>query len=135
VRRGCTVSNSFARGQGASALQQGRFRYVASREEMMAHGFAELWGTVGQHTAADDRAQGPGDGDGSREGGRLLLHDPELLHQDGSKLLDQVGSVARALEAEDNGLDDLVVDAAQLELADQRRIRRVEAEGPAAGRR
>lgn len=42
MRRGCTVSSSFATGQGARALQQGRFMYEAKRDEMIAQGLAEF---------------------------------------------------------------------------------------------
>lgn len=51
-----------------------------------------------------------------RRGGGVLLDDLELLHQDGDELLDYVGAVARILELDDDGLDDLVVDAAQVNL-------------------
>lgn len=42
MRRGWTVSSSLASGQGASADQQDRLRYVESREDMIADGFADL---------------------------------------------------------------------------------------------
>lgn len=48
--------------------------------------------------------------------GSVLLDDLELLHQDGDELLDYVGAVARILELDDDGLDDLVVDGAQVDL-------------------
>lgn len=47
--------------------------------------------------------------------GNVLLDDLELLHQDGDELLDDVGAVARILELDNDGLDDLVVDAAQID--------------------
>lgn len=42
MRRGWTVSSSLASGQGASADQQDRLRYVERREDMIADGFADL---------------------------------------------------------------------------------------------
>lgn len=42
VRLGWTVSSSLAKGQGATADQQDRFRYVDNREEMIAQGLADL---------------------------------------------------------------------------------------------
>lgn len=42
VRRGCTGSSSLAKGQRARALHEGRFRYEDRREEMIAHGLADL---------------------------------------------------------------------------------------------
>lgn len=54
--------------------------------------------------------------DAAKAGGGVLLDDLELLHQDGDELLDYVGAVARILELDDDGLDDLVVDAAQVDL-------------------
>lgn len=50
------------------------------------------------------------------EEGSVLLDDLELLHQDGDELLDYVGAVARILELDDDGLDDLVVDGAEVDL-------------------
>ena len=41
VLRGCTVSNSFPNGQGASAVHD-RLRYEDSRDEIIAQGFADL---------------------------------------------------------------------------------------------
>lgn len=49
-------------------------------------------------------------------GRNVLLDDLELLHQDGDELLNDVGAVAGILELDDDGLDDLVVDAAQVDL-------------------
>lgn len=79
MRLGCTVSSSLARGQGASADQQDRFRYVDRRDEMMAHGLADLGrerSQVSQSTLARDT-----EGD-NFEGGNLLLNDLHALHQD-----------------------------------------------------
>ena len=45
-----------------------------------------------------------------------LLHDLELLHEDGSELFDEMGSVAGVLELDDDGLDDLIVDAFEVDL-------------------
>lgn len=55
-------------------------------------------------------------------GGNVLLDDLELLHQDGDELLDYVGAVAGILELDDDGLDDLVVDGAQVDLGGRRRV-------------
>lgn len=55
----------------------------------------------------------------------LLLHDSELLHKDGSKLLDQMGTVGRVLELDDDSLDNLVVDALKVHLYGNKIVVRV----------
>lgn len=49
MRLGWMVSSSLAKGQGATADQHDRFRYEDSREETIAHGFADLknWVSLG----------------------------------------------------------------------------------------
>lgn len=47
---------------------------------------------------------------GGRRGGHILLDYPELLHQDGSELLDNVWPVVRTLKLDDDSLDDLIID-------------------------
>lgn len=42
MRLGCTDSSSFAKGQGTEVVQLERFMNAASRDEMIAHGFADL---------------------------------------------------------------------------------------------
>lgn len=46
----------------------------------------------------------------------LLLHNLELLDQDGSKLLDYVRAVVGGLEADHDLFDDVVVDAGQVDV-------------------
>lgn len=95
-----------------------------SREEMIAEGFADLQGQSVLVSLATMRIiRGVRCGaaryemqDATRTGGSVLLDDLELLHQNGDELLDYVGAVARTLELDDDGLDDLVVDFAQVDL-------------------
>lgn len=41
----------------------------------------------------------------------VLLNNLELLHQDSGQLLDDMGAVARGLELDNDRLDNLIVDA------------------------
>ena len=54
-----------------------------------------------------------------REGGRLvyvLLYDLQALHQDSCEFLDEVWPVARLLQLDDDGFDNVVVDGVQVDL-------------------
>lgn len=79
MRRGCTDSNSFATGHGARAVHDGRFRYEASRDEMIAEGFADL--RESQRGVFPTGLQ------------CLLFHDFEALRQDRSEFFDQMRPV------------------------------------------
>lgn len=52
----------------------------------------------------------------------VLLDNLELLHEDGSELLDDVGAVARGLQLDDDSLDDLIVDGGQIDFTVRVRV-------------
>ena len=49
-----------------------------------------------------------------------LLNDLELLHEDGGKLLDEMGPVAGVLKLDDDSLDNLIIDALEVDFLDNR---------------
>lgn len=96
---------------------------------MIAEGFADLRRSVPVHSGDNAHCEARGTvrcgaaRHGTRcrperecKGGNILLDDLELLHQDGDELLDDVGAVAGILELDDDGLDNLVVDLAEVDL-------------------
>lgn len=91
------------------AFQQERLRYVDNREEMIAQGFADLERGGGQ---VSRRPKGMSKQE--TVSGNILLYYSELLHQHGSKLLDYVGPVVGVLELNNDSLNNLIIDAGQV---------------------